>query len=82
MTRFVHCGVHRQEFRRIVRDAERPEPTIIGCPNCGQWYFADTASEEEAPDLEETVSEAEERLKRECPDHAHTFEVSAYGGLK
>lgn len=79
---FVHCGVHRQEFRRLVRGEDSPvenwaEPLTIGCPRCGAWYFLDLAPDEDPPDLEGAIGEAEERLQAECPDHAHRFEVDA-----
>jgi hypothetical protein len=79
--KFIHTGVHHQEFRRLVRGEDGPdepiEPVIIGCPTCGQWYVADLAPDEEAENLEEQVWEAEERLLAECPDHAHRFEVKS-----
>jgi hypothetical protein len=78
---FSHCGVHRQEFRRLVRGEDgapedQPEPVIIGCPTCGVWYFGGRSPGEDAFDSEEQVSAAEERLQTECPDHAHRFEMS------
>jgi len=78
--KFIHIGVHLQEFRRLVRgenhpEHEPPEPLIIGCPTCGQWYVADIAPDEEETDVEAVVWEAEEHLLAEGPDHAHRFEV-------
>ena len=80
--RFIHCGVHRKAFRAVIRGEDvpedAPEPVIIGCPSCGQWYFADLAPDVRPPDLEEKVWQGEERLLAECPDHAHRFEVSGF----
>jgi hypothetical protein len=78
--RFIHCGVHRKAFRSLIRgeagtDEDAPEPVIIGCPSCGQWYFADLKPDVRPADLEIKVWQGEELLLAECPDHAHRFEV-------
>ena len=79
--RFEHCGVHHQEFHRLVHrshgDAVRSRyPVIIGCRTCHQWYFADPAPGDAGATVEGCCAEAERRLSEECPDHAHRFVVA------
>ena len=75
---FKHCGVHQYEFGELIegRATEAiPFPTVIvGCGTCHQWYFCDLAHTERFTRQVE-LSEAEKRLVRECPDHAHQFTI-------
>jgi hypothetical protein len=76
--RFKHCGVHQDEFAGLIegRATEAlPFPVIVvSCGTCHQWFFSDLAPAERFS-REFELSEAEERLVQECPDHAHRFTI-------
>jgi hypothetical protein len=77
---FKHCGVHQGEFAELIegRATEAiPFPVIVvGCGTCHQWYFSDLAPAERFS-REVELSQAEERLVQECPDHGHKFTIDS-----
>lgn len=78
----LHARIHRARLRELIAAVpvfgdRPPEPVILSCPTCGDEFFADLAPYEEPFDLEELEWEALTWLDRECPDHAHRFEVGA-----
>lgn len=74
----LHVGRHRE----MVAGGKLPSnyvPDVVDamCPTCGTVYIADLTSGEDPTDLEAQQWDAEERLRRECPDHIQRFSTSS-----
>lgn len=80
--RVLMSRVHRARLRELVAGEGLPSELVpdvldLQCPRCGEPYFADLGPEEpEPPELEWLEYRAVRRLLRECPDHAHRFDIS------
>src|SRR6476646_2883417 len=57
-----------------------PDVVDITCPDCGQTYIADLEPDEDPPELEWLAWLAEQRLGKDCPDHAHRVDVGCDTG--
>ena len=76
--RFFHTGVYPDRYRALLVAATEEaalEPFLSICPRCGDCYCADPA-EDDGLGLEDEAYAATIWLQRECPDHAHLFDVA------
>ena len=81
--RYLHLGIHVQQLRGLFEVAQaRRGPwfvmLIVRCPGCSVVYFAEPdagLAEQARPVLRAMHGAARDLLGRECPDHAHRFEL-------
>jgi hypothetical protein len=83
---FLHARIHRERFHEIVSaltalGVQPAEPLTLRCPNCTTEVFLDLEptpeSLVEASRRRATLTwTVRRRLSRECPDHAHRFEIA------
>ncbi|MBI2760265.1 MAG: hypothetical protein HYX51_02420 [Chloroflexi bacterium] len=82
---FLHALIHRERLQEIVAaltalGVQPAEPLTVQCPNCRTAVFLDLEptpeSLVEASRRRATLTwTVRRRLGRECPDHAHRFEI-------
>lgn len=83
---FKQCEAHESEFQKLMFgddesnvDASMP-PFMVGCGVCHQWFFSDLPPAGDSSDYAAMLSQVEDRLLRECPDHAHSFKIDSTVG--
>ena len=75
---FLHARIHALELRALDDQGvslDDPKLLVVRCPRCRDPYFAQVLAQLGPRDRESLKYRATTRLNRECPDHAHRFEV-------
>ena len=76
--KFLHARIHALESQALddqTVSLDGLESVVVRCPRCRDPYVAQVPTQLGPRDRESLTYRATTRLNRECPDHAHRFEV-------
>ncbi len=82
--RFLHVYIHRHDYTRLIRaraaaDVLPIDPPEVLCPGCQAPYYLDDATSAIGLRAQRRLKqEGRARLRQECPDHSHQFEVEEW----